>query len=395
MLYDNAQLARLYTHAYQVTGNERYATVARSTLDYLLREMRHDRGGFFSAQDADSEGVEGKFFVWSWDRLVEAAGAEVAEAFGATPDGNWEGTNVLWHPYADRDVDDEARRKLSEIREERVKPTTDDKVLASWNGMAISALAVTGRVLGESRYVDAAEAAADFVLSELRRDDGRLLRAWRDERTSGPAFLDDYALMTAGLLDLYETVFDTRWFEEARTLADDMIRLFHDPEGGGFYQTGSDADELVLRPKELFDNAVPSGNSSAALVLQRLALLTGEANYEQAGVSALRLVRDLMRRAPTGFGETLSALDLYLSASKEIAIVGEPSDRQPLVDEVWKRYLPSAVLAAASVDDPAAKAVPLLEGRGVVQGAAAAYVCERFVCQRPVTEPDDLAAMLS
>ncbi|MGH2685049.1 MAG: thioredoxin domain-containing protein, partial [Actinomycetota bacterium] len=225
MLYDNAQLARLYTHALQVTGNHAYELVARNTLDYLLREMRHPDGGFFSAQDADSEGVEGKFFVWSWDELVAEAGEEAATALGATPDGNWEGTNIPWRPYPDRAIDEPTRERLLEIRERRVKPSTDDKVLASWNGLAISAFAVAGRVLGESRYVDAAVGAADFVVTALRRDDGRLLRAWREGRTSGPAFLDDHALMAAACLDLYETTFEVRWFEEARSLADDMLRL--------------------------------------------------------------------------------------------------------------------------------------------------------------------------
>jgi uncharacterized protein YyaL (SSP411 family) len=397
MLYDNAQLAKLYTHAWQVTGEEMFARIARETLDYLLREMRHPDGGFYSAQDADSEGEEGKFFVWSWDELVGAAGEEAAEVLGATPDGNWEGRNILLQPDPKWRVDGEARHRLWELRERRVKPATDDKVLASWNGLAISALAVTGRALGESKYVDAAVQAADFVLSRLRSSDGRLLRAWRDGRTSGPAYLDDHALMSAACLDLYETTFDVRWFEEARSLADDLLRLFRDEEGGGFFDTGSDAEALVIRPKELFDNAVPAGSSVAAEVLQRLSLFTGDAAYESAGVSALRAVRDLLTRAPTGFGHALGALDLYVSAAKEIAISGDldAKDTRALIGEVWRRYLPNAVLAAANPgDDRAAKAIPLLEGRQPVDGGAAAYVCERFVCQRPVTEPEQLAASI-
>ncbi|MGH2764885.1 MAG: thioredoxin domain-containing protein, partial [Actinomycetota bacterium] len=251
----------------------------------------------------------------------------------------------------------------------------------------------TGRALGASHYVEAAAAAADFVLSFLRRGDGRLLRAWRDGRTSGPAYLEDHALMAGACLDLYQTTFEVRWFEEARRLADDMLRLFAD-QAGGFFQTGSDAERLVLRPKELFDNAVPSGNSAAAEVLQRLALLTGEAEYERAGVSALRLVRDLMVRAPTGFGHALGALDLYLGPAREVAIVGDPADAATsgLIEEVWRRYLPNAVLAAAGPGDAdAIKAVPLLQGRDPVDGRPAAYVCQRFVCQRPVTEPAALA----
>ena len=415
MLYDNAQLARLYLHAWQVTGTERYRDVVLETLEYLLREMRHSDGGFFSAQDADSEGVEGRFFVWSYDELVRAAGDSgkaVAAYFGATPEGNWEGTNVLWRPSSPEELASSAgvpvgqlledvrsaRARLLDIRERRVKPQTDDKVLAAWNGLAIAAFAEAGRVLGERRYVEAAEEAATFVLQALRREDGRLLRAWRDGRTSGPAYADDHAMMAAACLTLYETTFDVRWMTEARTLADDLVRLFHDPDGGGFYQTGTDAEALVVRPKELFDNAVPSGNSVAAEVLQRLALLTGEAAYEAAGVSALRGVRDLLPRAPSMFGTALGALDLYLSAAKEVAIVGDPADDRTrrLVEEVWRRYLPNVVLAATAPEDgDDAALVPLLEGRMPVDGRAAAYVCERFVCQRPVTEPDELAAQLT
>jgi uncharacterized protein len=393
MLYDNAQLARLYLHAFQVTGSEIYRRVATETLDYLLREMRHPDGGFYSSQDADSEGEEGRFYVWSWEELVEAAGEDVAEALGAGPEGNWEGTNVLWRPSGERAVPDDARRLLLERREKRVRPGTDDKVLAAWNGLAISALAETGRALGRSDYVEEAERAAGFVLTALRREDGRLLRAWRDGRTSGPAYLDDHVLLAAACLELYQTTFDLRWFRESRRLADRTLELFRDPDGGAFFQTGSDAESLVIRPKELLDNAVPSGNSVAAEVLQRLSLYTGDAELEGAGVGALRPVRDLMVRAPSAFGHALSALDLYLSASKEIAIVGDLGAAGPLLDEVWRRYLPNAILAAAD-DAGAGRTVPLLADRSPQDGRPAAYVCERFVCQRPVTEPAALAAQL-
>ncbi|HEX2030297.1 MAG TPA: thioredoxin domain-containing protein [Actinomycetota bacterium] len=411
MLYDNAQLARLYLHAWQVAGDERYRRVVVETLEYLLREMRHPDGGFFSAQDADSDGVEGKFFVWSHEELVREAGEMAAAYFGARPEGNWEGTNVLWTPSPPEEVAadagvsreeldrrvQEARARLLQVRERRVRPATDDKVLASWNGLAVAALAEAGRALDDPRYVRAAEAAADFVVTALRREDGRLLRAWREGRTSGPAYLDDHALLAAGCLTLYESTFDLRWMAEARRLAEDILRLFPDP-GGGFFQTGSDAERLVVRPKELFDNAVPSGNSVAAEVFQRLALLTGEAGYETAGVGALRAVRDLVPRAPTGFGHALGALDLYLSRSKEIAVVGRPGadDTRRLVEVVWQRYLPNVVLAAGDPADPQApRLVPLLADRAPVDGRAAAYVCERFTCRMPVTEPEDLAAQLA
>jgi uncharacterized protein len=395
MLYDNAQLARLYVHAHQVTGQDAYRQVAEEALDYLLREMRHPDGGFFSAQDADSEGVEGKFYVWSWGELVEVAGEEVALLLGASPDGNWEGVNILRRTGEEMPPDwPRIRRRLLERRNARVAPATDDKVLAAWNGLAISGLAGTGRIVGRSDYVDAAVSAADFVLSALRDRHGRLLRAWRDGRTSGPAYADDHALMAGACLDLYETTFDVRWFEEARRLADELIRLFHDPEGGGFFQTGADAERLVLRPKELFDNAVPSGNSAAAEVLLRLSLFTGEASYERAAASALRTIRDLLVRAPTAFGTALGALDLYLGPSREIAVIGAAEDARTaaLLDEVRRRYLPNVVLAAGPGDR---SPIPLLAGRTAVDGKPAAYVCEHFSCRRPVTEPEELAAQLA
>jgi uncharacterized protein YyaL (SSP411 family) len=404
MLYDNAQLARLYLHAWQVTERDRYRDVVQETIEYLLREMRHEGGAFYASQDADSEGEEGKYFAWSWDDLVELAGDGVAHWYGARPEGNWEaGTNVLWTPSPpdqapDAQVLTDARRRLFEARERRVKPATDDKILAAWNGLAISALAEAGRALQEPAYVEAAARAADFVLRNLRREDGRLLRSWRDGKASIPGYVDDYAQMASACLTLYETTFDLRYFREARTLCDDLIRLFGDPDGGGFFQTGEDAEALVVRPKDLYDNAVPSGNSAAAEVLQRLALLTGEADYERAGVSALRMVRDAVGRAPTGFGQALCGLDLYLSSVREVAIVGEldRQDTQRLVREVHGRFLPNAVLAASPPgDEAAAREVALLRDRPARDGRATAYVCERFVCQAPVTDPKDLLGQLT
>jgi uncharacterized protein YyaL (SSP411 family) len=400
MLYDNAQLARLYIRAWQVSGEELFRRVGVETLDYMLSEMRHPEGGFYSAQDADSEGVEGGFFGWSFEDLVGLVGDDVAAYYGASREGNWDGVNVLWVPDPESPAAAKAatmRLQLFEARATRVKPATDDKVLAAWNGLAIGALAEAGRVLSEPRYTGAALEAAGFVLTRMRTSDGRLLRSWRDGRTSGPAYQDDYALMTGACLALYEATFDSHWMHEAQGLAADMIRLFHDGERGGFFQSGSDAEELVVRGKELYDNAVPSGNSAAAEVLQRLGLLTGDSELERVGLSCLRLVRDLMVNAPSGFGLALSALDLYLASAREVAIVGDPEDERTmgLVGEYWRRYLPNAVLA---VGHPGAAAdtgvVPLLAGRTGVDGRPAAYVCERFVCLRPVTEPAELAILL-
>lgn len=424
MLYDNAQLARLYTHAWQATREDRYRRVAIETLDYLLREMRHHRGGFFSSQDADSEGEEGTFFVWSYDEVVDASDGVVAFYLGARPEGNWEGTNVLWTPDPLEEVAETAgispgdlrkraeaaRAELFGRREERARPATDDKILAAWNGLAISAFAEAGRVFGEPRYLNAAEDAAGFVLTHLRDANGRLLRSWREDRADIPGFIDDYAAMTDGLLTLYEATFEPRWFDEARALADEILRLFADPAdqsrsenreaSGGFFQTGIDAEALVFRPKEIYDNAVPSGNSTAATALGRLFLLTGERVYEQGAISALRLAGDGMMRHPNAFGQALSALDLHLSPAREIAIVGDAKNEatQGLIREVWGRYLPNRVLAGTapgeSADNGGRTSVPLLEGRSTVGGGPAAYVCERFACRRPVTRPDELAELL-
>ncbi len=413
MLYDNALLARLYVRAWQVTGNERYRRIAAETCRYLLREMRHPDGGFFSSQDADSEGVEGRFFVWSWDELVELAGEAVAVAFGASPGGNWEGTNVLWRPVPvgavaqeleldpealERDVE-AARGRLFEARERRIHPATDDKVLAAWNGMAISALAEVGRALGDPAFVEAARRAADFVLSRLRRDDGRLLRSWRDGKAGRPGYADDHALMAEACLTLYETTFELRWFTEGRALADELLRRFHDPDRGGFFQTGSDAEELVVRPKDLYDNAVPGGNSAAADVLLRLAHLTGEPEYERAGESALRLVLDAMAAAPSGFGHALCALDLALGPVREVAVVGDPAAAatRALAEEVTvRRYLPNHVLAVGDpADDAARDAVALLLERPQLEGKPTAFVCERFTCRLPVVDASALAEQLA
>jgi uncharacterized protein YyaL (SSP411 family) len=407
MLYDNAQLAQLYTRAWLVTREERYRRIATETLEYLLREMRHPEGGFFSSQDADSEGVEGKFFTWSWEELIRLVGEEAAAAFGASPGGNWagehgEGTNVLWRPgdagLPDEDLE-EARRILFEEREGRVRSATDDKVLTAWNAMAIQAFAEAGRAFANEHFTRAAIAAAEFVLSNLRRSDGRLLRSWREGTPGGPAYADDHALLASAMLALFSRTGELRWFLEAKRLVDDLVRLFADHARGGFFQSGADVDALVIRPKELYDNAVPSGNSAAADVIQRIALLTGNQELEQTGLSAIRLIRDVLGRAPTGFGHALSSLDLFLGPTREVAIIGSMDDpaARALTDEVLTvRFLPNTVVAiAAPDDDEAIEAVALLRDRPQVDGLPTAYVCERFACLLPVTSTEDLADQLA
>ncbi|MET0799647.1 MAG: thioredoxin domain-containing protein [Actinomycetota bacterium] len=412
MLYDNALLLQLYTRVWQVTGFERYREVVVDTAEYLLREMQHPDGGFFSSQDADSEGVEGRFFTWTWPELVGLVGEPVARAFGARPEGNWDGTNVLWRPDAIESVASavgvapdelatrlaDARATLFEARESRPRPATDDKVLAAWNGMAIGAFAEAGRALGEPRFVEAAVRAATFVLGHLRDDGGRLLRSWRGGVAGGPGFADDHASMGAACLTLYETTFGLSWFEHARTLLDELRSLFHDDDAGGFFQTGSDAEALLVRPKELYDNATPSGNSVTAELLVRMAAMTGDHELSAEAEGALRLVADGARRAPGAFGHALGVLDRVIGPHREVAIVGDPDgdDTRALAAEVMvRRYRPNLVLAvAAPQNDSARRAVPLLRGRSAIGGSATAYVCEGFTCRVPVTAPEALGAQL-
>jgi uncharacterized protein YyaL (SSP411 family) len=399
MLYDNAQLAQLYTRAWLLTRNDRYRRVAVETLGYLLREMRQPDGGFSSSQDADSEGVEGKAFTWSWEELVHLVGEETARAFGATSEGNWEGTNVLWLPDGREPEGIDlaaARARLCEARELRIRPATDDKVLTAWNAMTIKALAEAGQAFDDARYIDAAESGARFLVENLRSAEGRLLRSWRGGVQGRPGFCDDHALLASALLSLHAATGDPRWFGEARVLANALMDLFFDAERGGFFQTGSDDVPLVVRPKELYDNAVPSGNSSAADLLLRMALLTGRDELEQAGVSAIGLLRDVLGRAPTGFGHALCALDLHRGPSLEVAIVGDPDapGTRALLEEVLReRFLPNVVVAVAP-PGVVPEGLTLLEDRPQLEGKPTAYVCERFTCKLPVTDPEGLRRQL-
>jgi uncharacterized protein YyaL (SSP411 family) len=380
MLYDNALLARAYLHGWQVTGAAFFRTIAEETLDWALREMRGDEGGFYSALDADSEGEEGKFYVWTLDELDE----EAAAAFGATEEGNFEGKNILVRAG---EASPELKRRLYEVRSQRVWPGLDDKRLTSWNALMIAALAESGAVLERDDYLDAARSAADFILRDLRDGDGRLLRTWKDGQAKLNAYLEDHAYLLEALLTLYEATFEPRWFTEARALADTMIERFADDQRGGFFETSSDHEQLVARRKDLEDHPIPSGNASAAYGLLRLAALTGEYEYEKQAVGVFRLLHQLAARHPQAFAHLLQALDFHFAAVKEVALVGP--DREPLERTVRSRFRPHLVLAGGEPDG-----VPLLEGREPVDGRAAAYVCEQFACQRPVTEPGELEALL-
>ncbi len=391
MLYDNALLARAYLHGWQVTGDALLRTVCEETLDWAIAEMRGPEGGFLSALDADSEGEEGRFYVWSLHELQQVLGQESGEAvawFGASERGNFEGSNILVRGEGEPPGRAGWRRLLYEARERRVPPGLDDKRLAAWNGLMISALADAGAVLDRSDYRDAAARCADFVLTELRDEQGRLLRTWKDGRAKLNAYLEDHAFLLEGLLSLYEATFDPRWFSEARALADTMIERFADDDNGGFFETSTDHERLVARRKDLEDHPIPSGNASAAYGLLRLAALTGEAEYERRAVSVLRLVHEVAVKHPQAFAHLLQALDFHLSPVREVALVGPGRERLERV--VRGAFRPHLVLAGGEPDG-----VPLLEHRPAVEGRATAYVCEHFTCRAPVTEPEELERLLS
>ena len=415
MLYDNAQLASLYLHGWLATGDPLYRRIAEETLDYVRREMTHPAGGFYSAQDADSEGVEGKFFVWSADEMRAVLGdpalARAALAYWGVDDGpNFEGHSILFVPREPEEVAgtlgmtvDElmtaigrARALLHAAREPRVHPALDDKVLASWNGLMLAAFAEAASVLGRADYLAAAVRNAEFLGKQMVRD-GRLLRSWKDGQARITGYLEDYSMVGAGLLSLYEATFDRRWLDESRRLAEEALRLFWSADLNAFFDTGHDQEALVVRPRNLFDNAVPSGTSVAIDWLLRLAVIVGEERYEAIALKALRPMADLMQRYPSGFGRYLSALDFHLGPVAEVALVWRPGEERamgPLLDTVFGRYQPNRVVVGAAEGEAAAAGLPLLAERATVGGRPTAYVCRHYVCQLPVTEPDALARQL-
>lgn len=402
MLYDNAQLARVYLHAFQVTGKPLYKRIVEETCDYLLREMTEPGGGFYSAQDADSEGEEGRFFVWSVaevQKILQVDAPLFMEAFDVTAGGNFEGHSILHvqvplallaekYKLAEDEVESRlarARMQLWAVREQRIKPLRDEKVLTAWNGLALAALAEAARVLGRADYLLAAQRNAEFVLGTLHTANGRLLRTWRAGSPAKlNAYLEDYANYADGLLELYQATFEERWFVAARQLADAMLEHFAD-DSGGFFDTSADHEQLITRPKDLQDNAVPGGNGMAAGVLLRLAAYTADARYSSAAEQVLARVQASAARYPTAFAQTLQALDFYASAPAEVALVGplQDSGMAELLAELREPYRPHQVLAL--LQPLAGSAIPLLHGRVQLGGQATAYVCRNFACQLPVT----------
>ena len=367
MLYDNALLAPAYLHAWVVTGELRYRAVVEETLDYVVRELSLDGGGLASAQDADTDGVEGLTYTWE----PGDAPADLLEPFE-------HGRFIVRG-----ELDPELRAELLAKRVLREQPFRDDKAIASWNGLALAALAEAGYRLERPDWLDAARGVAEFLLSELSTEDGRLLRSWRAGRTSGAGYLDDYANVAHGLIELHTATGELRWLEEARRLALLAVDLFADDEHGGFFLAPRDGEQLIARTKDLDDNPLPSGNSMLAHALLRLARIWGDDELERRAVGVLRLVAPALPRAPTAFGWALCALDLYLSPPRELAIVG--SVESPVARAALAPFQPATVVAVGPSDS-----IPLLAGKTLVDGMPAVYVCERFACQAPITDPKEL-----
>ncbi len=413
MLYDNALLVPVYLHAYQVTGDEFYCHIVTETLDWATREMVDPAGGFYSTLDADSEGHEGKFYVWTLDEMTVLLGGDdarlVAAYYDVTARGNFEGVNILHvgellAAVAERvGVElsvvqaalDRARPVLFAARARRVHPGRDEKVLTAWNGLMLRAFAEAATLLDRADYRATAERAADFALATLRRD-GLLLRTYKDGQSKLNGYLEDYAFLADGLLALYEATFDPRWLTGARALAETMVAQFWDDADGGFFDTGRDHEALIARPKSVFDNAIPAGNSVAIEVLQRLAVIYDDTGYAEKADRVLRGLWETMTRYPTGFGRNLCALDFALATPQEVALVGalDAPDTAALLRVLRRRFRPNTVIAlrqpgTAEDDQPA-----LLRARDQIDGHATAYVCERYACQLPVTTPDALAAQL-
>ena len=410
MLYDNALLSRLYLHAHQATGRGMYRRIAEETLDYILREMTGPEGGFYSATDADSEGEEGKFFVWTPAEIEAVLGDEAgifSGFFGVTQAGNFEGNNILnikqkASDYARQqgialerlvDVVERGKNSLLTEREKRVHPLLDDKVLASWNGMMLRSFSEAGSALSREDYLDAAIKNASFLL-ETMRPHGKLLRTYRAGQAKLSGFLEDYSFVADGLLALYEATFNQRWLAASVDLADRMIQLFWDDGVGGFYDTSIEHDQLVVRPRDVLDNAQPCGGSVATEVLLKLAVITGNEEYRVKAATPLRTLKDLMGRAPAGTGQWLAALDFYVSTPKEVVIIGprEDSKTAALLQTVNGNFHPNKVLVGA--ENEGEHGLPLLESRGMINGEPTAYVCENYTCQLPVTTPEELSVQL-
>jgi uncharacterized protein len=427
MLYDNALLARAYLDAYLVTGDVNYARVVRKTLDYVLREMTDPAGGFYSTEDADSEGEEGIYYTWTPDEIEAVLGEERGTTFGrvydVTDSGNFEGRSILNLPKTheqcaqilNREPADlaaeltDSREKLFAARAKRVRPGCDDKVIVAWNGLMIDTMARACAALGEANYGAAASSAADFILKNMRRNDGRLLHTFRAGKATLDAYLDDYAALANSLVSLYETLGDERWIDEAVRLADVILDKFSDSEGGGFFYTASDHEQLLIRTKELTDSSTPSGNALAATALLRLGKLVGRADYLDAAEATLTVAAPIMERAPLAAAQILLALDDYLGPAYEMVLVGNcgNDDAEQALSLIHQRFLPRCVFAFRLFDPskhrarehvPPGPDSPLLDelfaGKASSDGGPVLYICQNFACQEPAGGVSAISAKL-
>ena len=407
MLYDNALLVGVYLHGWQLTKRDDFSRVVEETIDFLLREMLSPESGFYSTQDADSEGEEGKFYVWTPQEIRAAIGDSDAtlfcDAYGVTDAGNFEnsGASVLNRAASDVDVatrhsmstDDVraslalSRRTLLEAREERIRPFRDEKILTAWNGLLLRVISEAAGALGRADYRAAAEHQAAFLVETMRTPEGRILRTYKGGEARIPGYLEDYANLANGLLSLFELTFDRRWLDEAVSLADGIIDLYWDDSAKLFYDIGSDGETLIVRPRTVLDNATPSGGASATELLLRLHSLTGSARYHDVADQALRSVHMYMSRYPTAVGHWLAALDFSIGSTKEIALIGDriADDMGALLNALNTRFMPNKIVVAATPDETFDWAdLPVLDGRSMIDGKATAYVCENFICMLPV-----------
>jgi len=413
MLYDNAQLSRLYLHAWQATGDRFFRVIAEDIYDYILREMTAPEGGFYSATDADSEGEEGKFFVWDYDELQDLLDADAfkvaVEYWGVSKRGNFEGSNILYVPNEPATVakrldttEDALQEQLTAIKDKlyatrahRVHPGLDDKILTSWNGMMLASLAEAARVLKRDDYKIAAERAGEFLVDNLLVDGNRLLRTHKGGESKLNAYLEDYANMIDALLELYQITFDEKWFVTAKALADRVLESFP-AEDGGFFDTSDDHEALIVRPRNAQDNAVPSGNNMIAKQFIRLSAYTGDARYDEAARGTLRLLTEALKQYPQAFGEALNATDMLVRGLAEIAIIGDPDvdETTHLLAVLHEIYRPNLIIALAEDDASDDEAIPLLNYRTQRDGQPTVYVCRNFACQMPVTTPDAVRGLL-
>ena len=420
MLYDNAQLSRIYLHAWQATGDDFFRFIAEDIYDYILREMTAPAGGFYSATDADSEGEEGKFFVWTIEEMREALEAlsqqlpnafEIAITyFGMSEGGNFEGANILhvtdepqWVAeqlgMTESNLDaalDAIRDRLYVLRKERIPPALDDKILTSWNGLMLASLAEAARVLRRDDYLQAAENAGRFLLDAMIDERGRLYRSHKIGRSKLNAYLEDYANLVDALLELYQTTADEKWFAEARRLADVALEHFTSNDGG-FYDTSDDHEALIVRPRNLQDNVTPSGNAMMAKQLLRLAAYTGENQYDEAARTVPRLLTDAMRQYPQAFAESLNVADMLVNGIVEVALVGswESAEAGKILDAIHGEYRPNMITAAAEHDVQEHPFIPLLSYRSMRDGKTTVYVCRNFACRLPVVTAAETAALLA